>query len=67
MYLKKKPVPWKVVQATGGVIFIERKQAKHTCYFDIDAAKEIAAALNGYENEVTRLQNQLDEIIQRGG
>lgn len=55
--------PWKVVKATGGYTFVERKTTRFTFMFDeYDHASKLAALLNDKDREIAKLVAQIDEM-----
>ena len=60
-----KPKLWKVVQATGRVVFIERGTTRFGIQFDDGTANEIAHQLNQYETKLAQLQTKYDDLVHR--
>ena len=54
--------PWKVVKATNGVIFIERKTTRFAFMFDDTEAKALATLLNRKDREIAKLIAQIDDM-----
>lgn len=63
---RTKLVPWEVIKATGGVVFVERKGIRFAFHNDGEGeTKRLAALLNRKDREIDRLEAQLVDLQER--